>query len=82
LIFHKDKILFLELSFDTIDSNTKSILETASKDFEVFVKFSNEIDVHKVLELPIHGISLEGVAETKPGLKEYPLSEILEKLEE
>jgi len=82
LISHKDKILFLELSFDKIDFNTKSILEEASKDFEVFIKLSTEFDVNKILELPIHGISLEGVAETKPGLKEYPLSEILEQLEE
>jgi len=81
LINAKDRILFLELIISKLDANTESIIDEASKVFQVIVLVLDSNDLEKVLKLPIAGISLEGSSETKVGLKEYPLAEILEQLE-
>lgn len=80
LLQAKEKILYVDLSISTLDEHIEKIIREMTVDFEVFLKPSGSIDLEKILKLPIAGISLEGNAETKPGLKEYPLSEILEKL--
>jgi len=45
------------------------------------LKPSCSIDLDQLLKLPVDGLSFEGNEEIKPGMKEYPLSEVLEKLE-
>jgi len=82
LIAIKNRILFLELIVPKIDSTTQAIIEDVSKEFEILLSFSNTTDIEAVLKLPVAGISLEGDAEIRPGLKEYHLADILEKLEE
>jgi hypothetical protein len=82
LIASKDRILFLELVAPLFDSKIESILKEASEEFDLLVKLANPNDLKQILSLPIAGISLEGSAEVSVGLKEYPLAEILEKLEE
>jgi phosphoribosylanthranilate isomerase len=77
----KKEILFVELEVSSLDESTVNIIHEIAKDFEVFLKPSIAIDLAEILKLSIAGISLDGDAETKPGLKEYPLAEILEKLE-
>ncbi len=80
LIRAKDRIIGVELSIHSID-DAKLLIEEISKEFDVYLKPATSIDLESMLELHIAGISLEGNPETKPGLKEYPLAEILEKLE-
>jgi len=82
LIGAKDKILFLELTIPSIDAGTKLVIDEASKVFQVIVKAQGTTDLQAILKLSVAGISLEGSSETKVGLKEYPLAEILEQLEE
>lgn len=77
----KSKILFLQFEVSALDAATESTLKEASKQFDTFVKLSTLADLDQVLQLPISGVSLEGSAEVKAGLKEYPLAEVLEKLE-
>jgi len=79
LIASKNKILFVELTMSSLDTNEVAVVKEAAQEFEVFIKFSDDID--RLLSLPISGISLEGSAEVSAGLKEYPLAEVLEKLE-
>lgn len=74
----KNKILYLEIQ-DNLDD---SIIHEMSGEFELLVKLANPVDLERILRLPVAGISLEGSAEVRAGLKEYPLAEILEKLEE
>lgn len=80
LIQNKEKITAIELNIHSID-NAKKIVEEASNEFDVFLKHHHSFDIDAILKLPITGISLEGSSEVKAGLKEYPLSEVLEKLE-
>ncbi|MBI1767971.1 MAG: hypothetical protein HYR67_06330 [Bacteroidetes bacterium] len=80
LIENKEKIIAIELKIHSID-DAKKIVEEASSKFDVFLKYHHSFDIDTILKLQITGICLEGNAETKPGLKEYPLSEILEQLE-
>lgn len=82
LITSKNKILLLELTASPLDEGAKSMIMDASREFEVFIKFSANNSLEEILALPISGISLDGSAEVKAGLKEYPLAEILEKLED
>lgn len=81
LIAAKEKITAIELDAASIDE-AKKIIEEVSKEFEVFLKHHPSFDMDTVLKLPIAGISLEGSSEVRAGLKEYPLAEVLEKLEE
>ena len=81
LIKLKEKILFLEFTILQLDNPTENLIEEISKDFDLFIKLSNVEFLNRVLKLPIGGISLEGANEQRPGLKEYPLSDILEKLD-
>jgi phosphoribosylanthranilate isomerase len=80
LIASKNRVLLVELVMSSLSASEESVVREASREFEVFVKFSGEIDL--ILSLPISGISLDGSAEMSAGLKEYPLAEVLEKLEE
>jgi phosphoribosylanthranilate isomerase len=77
----KSKILFLEFAVFSIDATTESILKQASKQFEILIKLRDPASLDQVLKLPIAGVSLEGSAELRTGLKEYPLAEVLEKLD-
>jgi phosphoribosylanthranilate isomerase len=83
LILQKQRILFIELDFENptfrVDGG-QSIVDQLKEDFQIFVK-SDGREIEKYLNLPIDGISLEGNAEDRPGLKEYPLADVLEKLE-
>jgi len=81
LIASKNKILFLEFTLTALDPETSSVIREACSEFEIFIKFSGNHSLEQLLELPIAGISLEGSAEVRAGLKEYPLAEVLEKLE-
>ena len=80
LIENKEKITAIELMVHSID-DAKKIVEEVSNEFDVFLKYQHSLDIDAVLKLPITGISLEGSSEVRAGLKEYPLSEILEQLE-
>ncbi len=51
------------------------------KTSKFFWKPSGTIDLERLLKLPVDGLSFDGHVEIKPGLKEYPLAEILERLE-
>lgn len=82
LIASKNRILFLEFALSTLGVEEESIIKEAAVEFELFLKFSDNGNLDQMLSLPISGISLEGSAEVKAGLKEYPLAEVLEKLEE
>jgi phosphoribosylanthranilate isomerase len=82
LIASKDRILFLELVVPALGEREESVIKEAAAEFELFVKSSDNSNLDRMLSLPISGISLEGSAEVKVGLKEYPLAEVLEKLEE
>ena len=77
----KSNILFIELSAPSFDRSVQLVIDEARKEFEVLIKSSSSQDLEHILKLPIAGISLEGSSEVKVGLKEYPLSEILEQLE-
>jgi phosphoribosylanthranilate isomerase len=81
LLARKVQINALEFNFASVTSAAIEVIQDASKDFEVFVKFNSSLDLPQLLRLPITGITLEGNSETKPGLKDYPFAEILERLE-
>jgi phosphoribosylanthranilate isomerase len=81
LLARKGQISALEFNFASVTSAAVEAIQDASKDFEVFVKFNSSLDLPQLLQLPITGITLEGNSETKPGLKDYPFAEILERLE-
>lgn len=81
LIQLKDRIEFIELTISGIDAALVQVLEEIAKDFKVLVKYSSFIDLDQILKLLIAGISLDGNSEDKPGLKDYPFAEVLEKLE-
>ncbi len=81
LLLSKENILYLELRISSLDDFTLGIINEITEDFKILLKPSSKINLDEVLKLPIDGLSFDGNAETKPGLKEYPLSEILEKLE-
>src|ERR1041385_6500820 len=68
LINAKDRILFLELAIPSINATTESIIDEASREFQVIAKVSHSKDLESILKLPIAGISLEGSSETKVGL--------------
>ncbi|SRR5258706_355580 len=80
LLSSKEKIIAIELSVHSLD-DAKQLIEEIAKEFDVFLKYPFSTEIESILKLHITGISLEGNVETKPGLKEYPLAEILEKLE-
>jgi len=81
LLLSKGNILYLELNISSLDEFTLGIIHEINEDFKILLKPSNQIGLDKILKLPVDGLCFDGNAETKPGLKEYPLSEILEKLE-
>ncbi|MBS1680662.1 MAG: hypothetical protein JST48_03035 [Bacteroidetes bacterium] len=76
----KEKIIGIDLHINSIRDSEK-IIEQIAKEFDVFINNPLPSDLEFILELPVTGISLNGNAESRPGLKEYPLSEILESLE-
>jgi hypothetical protein len=78
LVLHKSKILFLEFISEDFPLIRQDIAG-ATDDFKIFIKITGTLDDY--LQWPIDGISLDGNPELRPGLKEYPISEILEKLE-
>ncbi|GHN02891.1 hypothetical protein WSM22_43800 [Cytophagales bacterium WSM2-2] len=82
LIAIKDRILFLELAPGDIDGHLNTVIQEIQEEFDLLLAVSNSTDIDQVIKMPIAGISLEGGAEVRPGLKEYPLADILEKLEE
>jgi phosphoribosylanthranilate isomerase len=77
----KERIRFIELAIHSLDELTRQVISDASVNFQVLVKPEFTFDVHELLKLSIAGISLDGNDEARPGLKEYPLAEILEQLE-
>jgi len=81
LLLSKGNILYLELAITSLDDFSLGIINEITEDFKILLKPSEKIDLDKLLKLPVDGLSFHGNAETKPGLKEYPLSEILEQLE-
>jgi phosphoribosylanthranilate isomerase len=81
LLLAKTNILFLELKVLSIDQFVLGIINDITEDFKILLKPSEKINLDELLKLPVDGLSFDGNAETKPGLKEYPLSEILERLE-
>ncbi len=78
LILHKNQILFLEISSPDISSLQQSMNEL-KEDFKIFARPGENVEEY--LNLPIDGLSLQGNAEDRPGLKEYPIAEVLERLE-
>jgi phosphoribosylanthranilate isomerase len=81
LLLSKVKILYVEVKISSLDEETLGIINDVKEDFKILLKPSSKIDLDKLLKLPIDGLSFDGNVEMKPGLKEYPLSEILEQLE-
>jgi len=81
LLLSKGNILYLELNITSLDEFALGIINEITEDFKILLKPSSQIEIDKLLKLPVDGLSFNGNAETKPGLKEYPLSEILEQLE-
>lgn len=79
LILHKSQIIFLELHSFSFTELQKAIQELR-EDFHVFVKYEGG-NIDEYLQLPVDGLSLDGNPEERPGLKEYPIAEILEKME-
>lgn len=77
----KNQIITLEFELAQLTESEIDAIKEAAKDFEVFIQYNGSLDLHTLLQLPLTGISLEGNSETKPGLKEYPFAEILERLE-
>ena len=78
LILHKNQILFLEISSTNISLLQQSINEL-KEDFKIFVRLNGNLEDY--LNLPVDGLSLVGNAEERPGLKEYPIADVLERLE-
>lgn len=81
LLSVKNQISALEFELSQITESAIDAIQEASKDFDVFIQYNGSLDLQTLLQLPLTGISLEGNSETKPGLKEYPFAEILERLE-
>ncbi len=82
LLLAKTNILFLELKIISLDSAVLALLHEISEDFQVLLKPIGSWLPAIGYRLPASGLSFDGNPETKPGLKEYPLSEILEQLSE
>ncbi|HEV8514156.1 MAG TPA: hypothetical protein VGQ59_12805 [Cyclobacteriaceae bacterium] len=82
LLLSKGNILYIELKITSLDENTLGIINDITEDFKILLKPSSKLELDRIVKLPIDGLSFDGNAETKPGLKEYPLSEILERLED
>src|SRR6478736_4379991 len=82
LLLSKGNILYVELKITSLDENTLGIINDITEDFKILLKPSGKIELDKILTLQIDGLSFDGNVETKPGLKEYPLSEVLEQLED
>ncbi len=80
LVRLKEKILYIELDAGQIDGSALEVIHEVAKDFNLLLKIAGNFNL-EILKLPIAGISLDGNTETKPGLKEYPLAEILEMLD-
>lgn len=78
LILHKNQILFLEISSANLSSLQQTINEL-KEDFKIFARLNGRLEDY--LNLPIDGLSLDGNPEERPGLKEYPIAEVLERLE-
>jgi phosphoribosylanthranilate isomerase len=81
LLLSKGNILYVELTIASLDESILGIINDITEDFKILLKPSGKIELDKLLKLAIDGLSFDGNAETKPGVKEYPLSEILEQLE-
>ncbi|HCW07883.1 MAG TPA: hypothetical protein DGG95_11035 [Cytophagales bacterium] len=81
LISLKSQILFLEIVDSPLNPKEELVLHEMANDFELVMHLSNASEIDRILNLPIAGIRLEGGAEQRPGLKDYPLAEILETLE-
>jgi phosphoribosylanthranilate isomerase len=89
LLLSKPNILFLELQISSINDFVLRIIHDITEDFKILLKPSTSNQqpangnwkLETLLPLPIDGLSFDGNEETKPGMKEYPLSEILERLE-
>lgn len=79
LVLNKNRIAFVELHSNNFADIQKAIQEL-KEDFQVFVKYQGG-KIEDYLQLPVDGISLDGNPEERPGLKEYPIAEILEKME-
>lgn len=77
----KGNILYVQLELTSLDEETLGIINDITEDFKILLKPSSKIELDKLLKLSIDGLCFDGNVETKPGLKEYPLSEILEQLE-
>jgi phosphoribosylanthranilate isomerase len=82
LIQIKNRILFLEIDLGTHEASSESLIKEIAKEFDVLVKLTAPNEVDQILKWPVAGLSLEGSSEVRVGLKEYPLAEVLEKLEE
>src|SRR5215831_15134804 len=76
LLLSKRNILYIELVITSLDKFTLGIINDIAEDFKILLKPTGKIDLDEVLKLQIDGLSFDGNAETKPGLKEYPLSDI------
>ncbi len=63
-----------------MDELVLGTIHEISEDFKILLKPLGTMDLDKLLKLPVDGLSFDGHVEIKPGLKEYPLAEILEKL--
>lgn len=81
LLLRKDRITALDFNVSQLDTHSETILRESASHFEVLVTKTDSILLNHLLALPIAGINLAGNPESKPGLKEYPLAEILEQLE-
>lgn len=81
LLLAKGSILYLELTVSSLDAGVLGIIHEITEDFKILIRPSTRIDIDQLLKLPVDGLSFDGNEETKPGLKEYPLSQVLERLE-
>jgi len=81
LLLAKGSILYVELKISSLDEFALGIIHDITEDFKILLKPSGNIDLDHLLKLPVDGLSFDGNEETKPGMKEYPLSDVLERLE-
>lgn len=77
----KNTNVIVELAVSSLDEGTVQFIKNVATEFNIFIKIENNTWLTALLQLPVTGFSLEGNHESKPGLKEYPLSEILEQLD-
>ncbi|MBS1557238.1 MAG: hypothetical protein JST69_00810 [Bacteroidetes bacterium] len=77
----KNTNVIVELAVSSPDEATIQFIKNVATEFNIFIKIENNAWLSTLLQLPVAGFSLEGNHESKPGLKEYPLSEILEQLD-